>query len=746
MRETLLLTCLFLLSYAFSAKAQSCLPDGITFDRQGQVDSFAMNYPECTEIEGNLEIGFRIENLSGLSQVTYIGGNLSSLNNRELRNFTGLDNLTAIGGDLRIVNASELVSFTGFESLKRVEGDVAFWENAPRNFSGFDNIAYIGGNMHFLYGDGQLLHSGSFPRLDTLQKGVSVAYLGDITSLAAFSNMSCLGGVGITACKNMRKLDVFLPANFEGYLTFARNEFLEDISSIEGSDIALTSLNIINNPQLSVCDYEPICDFLINEGDANIENNGSLCNSAEELLLLCLDTPPDCPQGDLFIYKQSHINEFKERFPNCTQINGNLIIDDDHDNVYPFTDVQSVFNLDGLSNIKRVEGDFEFKSLTIWQQFSFNKPDMPNLEYIQGRFSLPYGIDSLLLLDKVKHVNALIIGNTEYIAHMDSLDVDSLDELIFSNNNLDSLPFSCNIKRVNHDLKISDKNLKNLHALRELNFIGGDLKLEEIPNLISLAGLENLRIINGSLLILNNENLKSIENLSSLEEITNDLFFNINRSLLNLNGLESLRVVDGEFEIRSCSVLDDISALSQLDVSKVDFLKLRYCSSLSACAIVSICNYLNLEGDYAIVANSEGCDSAEEIKQACQVDADKDGFTVVEDCDDENPDVFPGAVEIPNNGIDEDCDGEDLISSSTYSFLEQGYQIIPNPANALTRIDMNLTQAYDLQILTLTGELILSKSGLAQGIEIDLSSYSSGVYMFVLSTDANVAVGKVVKQ
>ncbi|MBK8851271.1 MAG: T9SS type A sorting domain-containing protein [Saprospiraceae bacterium] len=43
------------------------------------------------------------------------------------------------------------------------------------------------------------------------------------------------------------------------------------------------------------------------------------------------------------------------------------------------------------------------------------------------------------------------------------------------------------------------------------------------------------------------------------------------------------------------------------------------------------------------------------------VDEDGDGFTSDVDCDDTNLAVYPGAVEIPNNSIDEDCDGIALI-------------------------------------------------------------------------------------
>ena len=93
---------LFSVLFLNSAWTQSCLPEGITFVSQPQIDSFQINYPGCKKIEGDVTINDTtsngIKNLNGLNVLSSIKGDLFIGYGRGLEDLSGLDSLTTVDG------------------------------------------------------------------------------------------------------------------------------------------------------------------------------------------------------------------------------------------------------------------------------------------------------------------------------------------------------------------------------------------------------------------------------------------------------------------------------------------------------------------------------------------------------------------------------------------------------------------------------------------------------------------------
>ena len=244
--------------------AQSCLPGGITFTSQVQVDSFQVNYPGCVEIEGSVFIlGGGITNLSGLNQLEIIGGDLR-IGSSGLLDLQGLNNLTHISGSLQVHGNDLLKKLDGLESLDEVGGGLAIKYNPVLNsLSGVSNLGSIDG-LYIEYND-------NLQSLNGLQN-----LSGSVFDIQVFGN---------DVLSDLTSLNGLTGVN--RYLEFIENPALQSLDGIENLLIEAYLVTIADNYNLSHCAVKSICDYLDTPHPGwwtiDIRVNDEGCNSVEEV-------------------------------------------------------------------------------------------------------------------------------------------------------------------------------------------------------------------------------------------------------------------------------------------------------------------------------------------------------------------------------------------------------------------------------------------------------------------------------
>lgn len=670
----------------------------LSFTQQSQIDDFLVANGDCASISGTLFIdGEDITNLNGLSNIDQLFGDLIILNT-SLIDLEGLNNLSSVEGNIEIEGNNSLVNFNGLDLLGILKGNLIIQNNnSLKNFVGARSIIKIEGSLIIMDND-KLGSFEGFNNISRIDEDLIIENNNFLTDLSGLNGVTADEGLNIIG----------------GSLEISNNESLDAFRGLNNLERINQDFIIRDNPSLKT--LIGLAELTNIEGDFQIENNSNLStlNGINKINTI----------GEDFKVDNNNLLPNFRGMQTLEDITGQFVVSSNN----------SLTNFDGLQALERISEKFvvsDNNSLSSFEGLESLTSVMNNFELLRNE-----ALTSLDGLQELKNIRGsfIIRGNME-LKSLEGLDLlnEIEGELSLLSCGLTTLN-GLNEVQILRDLFVSFSNdlsnFSGLEGLRQINsfIIDGNEKL------LSLSGL-GLTSVTGDLVVMAT-NIRTLGGLDSLNRVQGNLVLSGNDDLETIASLESLNTLNGDLTIVGTSI-SNISALHNIEKFN-GAVTIQYNANLSTCEIAALCDFIEENNEATIGMNGENCSSPEEVRDQCNllIDNDNDGFPAAEDCDDEDPTVYPGAEEVSNNGIDEDCDGEDLIVS-THQLGDLIIDVYPNPTMHFIFIETNIGTSLNYELMDISGKT-WKRGTTSNSLEkIEVTNLDRGLYLLKIFDSNN---------
>jgi len=614
--------------------AQDC-PNSITASDQESLDQFIERYPNCTRISRHVTISRNVTDLSALSNLTHINGDLIIRDLDSPIDASGLGNITYIGDDLIISDCKDITNL--LTGLIEIEDEVNIYENINNSISGFDSLLKIGSTIEI--NDNENL---GLPNFLSLEETGTILISGDVKVENKFNSLKNIRG-WITLSTSDERLDF---PSLENVLSSISIRQMPALKSITGFN-NLTSLghgfSIWGNDELiSINGFNNLTNA---NNSFEIYNNNSLKD------IVGFSNLQHVAEGKEFRITNNVALETIDAFHNCRLYNSetNIIGNDSLKTIIGFNsvfDYDTNLNISQNPNLSFIEGFNGVQNLigsvvissgasqfnaNIFQEIETinSRLGIGNCSFDERSFGKLESVNNGIILSKIGNFpsfeNLTFVGADLEILNPTAREFDSF-------NNLHTIEQSLNIENEGNLEGIIIKGFNKLENVEEINFstsgistIDGfnglkswaRLSFAEFSDLEHLKGFNGLETVEG-LSFRDNPKLKSIEGFQNLESIQRWFIIESNPKLESIATFNNIRGTINQFDIRNNVSLDSLSGFNGLEI-------IRFENS-----------FTNLLNDFKIIS---GFNSVKEINNDLVLESDKieifNGFQMLEEVEGE---------------------------------------------------------------------------------------------------------------